>query len=86
MEPQKYYQIVTNTPNIMIYANFEGYKRCKVPSASCHQYAINQQTPQLIANTEEKDQALVVMVVGLEMTQFKVRFIEDTKGLKLSVG
>ena len=65
MEPAKYYQIVTNTPNIMIYANFEGYKRCKLPSPLCHQYAINQQTPQLIANTEKTDQALIIMIVGL---------------------
>ena len=86
MEPNKIYQIVTNTPNVMIYANFEGYKRCRVPSASCHQFAINQQTPQLLSNKETKEQALIIEIVGLEMTLFKVRFIENVKGLEVSLG
>jgi hypothetical protein len=86
MSPGKVSQIVVNTQNVMIYANFQNYKRCKIPTSLCHQFVINQQYPMKIANTEETDQALILGVSGLEKTDFKIRFIENTGGLKVTLG
>jgi len=86
MPPGKVTQILVNTQNVMIYANFQNYKRCKLPTASCHQFVINQQYPMKLANSEEQAQALILGVVGLEKTEFKVRFVESSGGLKVALG
>ena len=65
MEPNKISQIVANTPNIIIYANFEGYSRCKIPTVVCHQFVINQHNPLRVKNTLNKPQNIVLGVVGL---------------------
>lgn len=46
-----YTQIIVNSQNVILYANFEGYQRCTVPSAKCHQYAINQHNPIIVRNS-----------------------------------
>lgn len=79
-------QIIVNTMNVIIYANFQNYKRCKVPSAACHQFAINQQNPIVVRNKEEQPMELVIGVYGLDKTAFKVRFLNENNGLELKLG
>jgi type IV secretory pathway VirB6-like protein len=47
-------QVIVNSINVVIYAAFDNYKRCKIPTASCHQYAINQQNPLIITNADDQ--------------------------------
>ncbi len=49
----------------MVYANFDGYPRCNIPSANCHQFVINQQNPIIASNKLNQSQTLIVNVVGL---------------------
>lgn len=85
MPPGKVSQVVVNTQNVMIYANFQNYQRCKIPTALCHQFVINQQYPMKLTNTDDSAQALILGVSGLEKTAFKVRFIENSGGLKAAL-
>jgi hypothetical protein len=59
-----YAQIVVNSQNVILYASFQGYHRCTVPSAKCHQYSINQHNPIIVKNSN-KDEDLLIKVVGL---------------------
>lgn len=79
-------QIVVNSMNVIIYANFDNYKRCKMPTAACHQYAINQQNPIIVRNQDDQPAELIVGVVGLEKTSFKARFLNQINGLQVRLG
>jgi hypothetical protein len=79
-------QIVVNSINVIIYANFQGYQRCKVPSAACHQYAVNQQNPMVVHNKLDEPTELVLGVFGLEKTAFKVRFLNEKNGMEVKLG
>lgn len=79
-------QIVVNSMNVIIYANFDNYQRCKIPTAACHQYAINQQNPVIVMNQEDQPAELIIGVVGLEKTSFKVRFLNQINGLQVKLG
>lgn len=59
----------------MIYANFENYEKCKLPKATCHQYVTNKYNPIIIHNKIMEPSLLIIGVVGLEKTAFKIRFL-----------
>jgi hypothetical protein len=86
MEPNRHCKVVVNTPNVMLYVNFQNYTRCKRPTAFCHQFVANQQNPIILTNTHEQPQALIIGVVGLEQTDFKVTFVEKAGGLTVQLG
>lgn len=50
MEGKAITQVIVNSINVMIYASFDYYGKCKLPTAGCHQYAINQHNPLVITN------------------------------------
>lgn len=79
-------QIIVNSANVIIYANFHNYQRCQLPSAACHEYAINHQNPMIVRNRHESPVELVLAVVGLEKTSFKVRFLNEKNGLEVKLG
>lgn len=79
-------QIVVNSANVILYTNFENYKRCKVPSAACHQYAINQQNPMVVHNKQNEPAELILGVFGLDKTAFKVRFLNEKNGMEVKLG
>lgn len=79
-------QIIVNSVNVIIYAGFDNYKRCKHPTASCHQYVINHYNPLIIHNPDSQPAELIVGVVGLEKTSFKVRFLGQDKSPNVKLG
>ncbi len=79
-------QIIINSINVMLYANFDNYPRCKLPSARCHQYAINQQNPMVVHNNQDKPAELILGVFGLEKTAFRVRFLNEGNGMVINMG
>ena len=81
-----YSQVIVNSPNVIIYAQFQDYVRCNLPTSICHQYAINQYNPMIVHNQAKAEQNLIINVVGIEKTSFKVRFIDQINGLELKLG
>lgn len=79
-------QVIVNSINVMIYANFDYYDKCKLPTAGCHQYAINQHNPLVITNKNQQPSQLIISVVGLQKASFKVRFINQLNGLEVKHG
>jgi hypothetical protein len=76
MESHSSVQIAVDSVNVILYASFDNYDRCKVPKPNCHQYVVNHQNPMLITSTSSSTTELLVSVLGLEKTAFAVRFIK----------
>ena len=79
-------QIVANSVNIIMYAIFDDYKSCRVPKPNCQQHVINHHNPVFIENNLATSRTLVIALYGLEKTSFKIRFLEKTDGIALTLG
>lgn len=71
--------------NVILYASFKNYDRCKVPKPNCHQYVVNHQNPILVTSTSSDTTELLVNVLGLEKTAFAVRFIKEADALSVKL-
>lgn len=79
-------ELIVNSLNVIVYANFENYARCSIPAAECHQYVINRHNPTIIKNKNKNATDLHISIVGLEKTSFQLKLINEDDDIHINLG